>query len=642
MHLTIVCFLVLFAGWTLAVNFTVLTHGSLRTLSIAAPVMLCIVMELVKRLYRKSRTDTQQTFPAPHSQALPVQWPLCAAGFATLAALLFSWALFWVMALCLFACLAFSARNATCVEVLPVEPPRAKFWIAAAILLAAGLTYTLNRSDADDALYVSIAAFHAGHPDAPLLRQDTIHGEAAWPLLHPGYQLTSYEILAAFFARLFGHPAMNLLYDAFPPLWAALGLMACFLCTRELAPRHWFAAGVLTLALGLLLGEEHRGFANFALVRLFQGKAVYVWLILPAIYWLALRYAGPRGGLPDLVLLACAQIAAIGFSSFAIIGIPLAILTAALSAQPFHRQWRKTAALLITGCVMLPYAAALLLVPHPQAAIAKIPVPSPEEAWRSVLGARQQFLVAALLLFGPLLSRDPLLRWRLAVPPLLLFALPLNPLFASFIAAHLTTPPVFWRVLWSWPLPIYCAVSACVIASEAMKRRDLANPAFCALGLMGLFLLVALPFNALREGNGVRWQMGGPKIAPAEYDAVQQMIRLADAGGRVLAPEPVASVIARFERHPPLVFARSLYFESLEPVMPQQQYQARRLLADAVQSPCSIAEPAALSSALTELDVRTVLFQDCPGQGLTQTLQELHFSPQDKSGPYALWRKALP
>ncbi|WP_369333622.1 DUF6077 domain-containing protein, partial [Pseudomonas viridiflava] len=83
---------------------------------------------------------------------------------------------------------------------------------------------------------------------------------------------------------------MDFYYIYLLPVWVIASIAANFLLAKALMPRSWILVGVITVGLLLLLGEMHRSTANFSFVRIFQGKAVFLSFIVPAIFYLTARY----------------------------------------------------------------------------------------------------------------------------------------------------------------------------------------------------------------------------------------------------------------------------------------------------------------------------------------------------------------
>ena len=78
-------------------------------------------------------------------------------------------------------------------------------------------------------------------------------------------------------------------------------------------------------------GDAHRWYGNFAFVRIWQGKSIFLFVFLPLVYAYAVEFA-LRPTLRSWVLLAAAQIAALGCSSSAVWAAPAGALVAACCA----------------------------------------------------------------------------------------------------------------------------------------------------------------------------------------------------------------------------------------------------------------------------------------------------------------------
>ena len=178
-------------------------------------------------------------------------------------------------------------------HVFPPQPPsrasEALLWLLA--LACVVLTLVAHRPDADDAFYVNIAVAAVDVPRQALLSTDTLHGIDGLPLYLPVYRVHSYELLNAAMAYLTGIPAIYTFHwisAAFAALLVPLAYAKLF---RLLTPRWWlWSVGVLTVIL-VAAGETHRWYGNFAFVRIWQGKAVFLSVFLPLIYAYGLRFA---------------------------------------------------------------------------------------------------------------------------------------------------------------------------------------------------------------------------------------------------------------------------------------------------------------------------------------------------------------
>ena len=516
-----------------------------------------------------------------------------------------------------------------------------KGWIAVLCIGAALLTLAVSRSDLDDAYYVAVAAFTASHPRAPLLGMDPMFGERGWPLLFPSYRFSAYEPLAGAIAHALNVPAMDIMYRLLPPLGAMVVVGAIFFCVRETLPKQWISAGTAVIVLMLLLGEEHRGPANFGFVRLFQGKALFLWIMVPTIFGLSFRYASRRGRSFDLFLLVCAQVASIGLSNYAVLGAPLAGAVAAISAAPpFCRALiRRWLALSATTLVALPYLAFVAIRSHDASALRNLPLESPTAVWSGVFGPHQQYLVAFLLLLAPFVANTAVLRWRLAVPPLILFVVLLNPLLAPWIARYITTPEVYWRITWAFPALAYLGIAIVLIFERARQSHRLISHASIAVTATLLLAVMASSGCTLRPSNQVEWQFASRKLEPTDAHVADALLDVAGKG-RILADDPISGILAMHEMHPPLVNVRAMYLAIMAPSMSRDEYDDRvQLTRFAAGNP--LPATTNLEAELDRLDVDALAIRtDAANYNAARTaLAMAGFHLATKSGAYTIWTK---
>ncbi|UJM90027.1 DUF6077 domain-containing protein [Rhodanobacter denitrificans] len=630
--------LILFAGWSLACHAATLLHASLMQACLLAP-MTCTLLSLCGRAINRSPPGD---LPASGAGAMqPCIAPALIGTLLLLITLHFSWLAFWAGSIVMLALAAYSARSGTEQEEQPLSPVSRidKVWIVALCIAGALLTLAVSRSDLDDAYYVAVAAFSASHLHAPLLGTDPMFGEHGWPLLFPSYRFSAYEPLAGAIAHALNLPAMDIMHRGLPPLGAIAMVGAIFFCTRETVPQHWVSAGTAVIVLMLLFGEEHRSAANFGFVRAFQGKALFLWIMVPTIFGLSFRYASHRGRPFDLFLLACAQVASIGLSNYATLGAPLAGAVAAISAAPplSRASTRRWLALSATTLVALPYLIFVATLSHDASALSQLAFEPPSDVWLHVFGHHQQFLIAFLMLLAPFIAGTPTQRWRLAIPPLILFAILLNPLLAPWISRYVTSAPVYWRVTWTFPVLIYLGVAVVLLIDYAKQSHRLVNHATIAAALAIPLAATAASGNSLRPSNHIEWHFASRKLNPADSQVADTILALAGRG-RILADDSISAILAMHESHPPLVNVRSMYLKLLAPHMSKSEYAGRAKLAQFV-SGGRLPAASAFKAELNRFDVGTVAIRaDSSNYATSQTslmAAGLHLAA--RCGAYTIW-----
>ena len=508
MHFYVSVILIVFTGWTISSNICVLLELNLKSLLLIAPVVVGTLIGAYSLLLKK-KCQCLQSQNTISCRGWFKNNFLFTSSFIALICLPVilrqSWVAFWILSVSiLILCLVrHNVKESLESSGIVINFSRFHNLVVVFIAIAAVvLSYTVNRSDLDDAFYVAAASFPSANPTHAIFSTDPMLGEPGFPLIFPSYRFASFELLSGAIAYLISKPAMDVYYIYLLPVWVFASVTVVFLLTKEMIPRHWLLAGIVALLFTLLLGEMHRSPANFSFVRIFQGKAVFLSVIVPAIFYLTTRFFSGKDTKANLFLLACCQIASVGMTNFGMLMGPIAGFGAFISNIPLALKGdlKKIWYFLCTLLLPLPYLIDVALKSS-GSPIANLGTESAASVWTSVFGSHQQYLVGFLLLAGPVLAKDTVTRWRLTVPPLLLLAIYLNPWLAGFIGKYVTSPPVYWRVVWSFPILIFAAVSFCMIMLELFEKKS-ARFISAILSILTIILIFySLPFNTLRFEN---------------------------------------------------------------------------------------------------------------------------------------------
>ena len=446
---------------------------------------------------------------------------------------------------------------------LPDRRQSALFWLTATVVVI--LTLIAHRPDLDDTLYLNLAVSAADAPAEPIRQLDRQHAIARDIPIKRSSRLSSLGMLAAAISWLTGIPVIALFHLVLPPLAALLVLLANRELFRILIPRHW-AFGVLAVVVFLIAdGETHRSYGNFSFVRLHQGKAVMVSAFVPLVIAYAMELAR-RPTSRGWWRLAAVQIAAIGFSSSALIVAPVAAALGAVAgvfqAPSTGRLKTLAFSLLSSGYVlaMATWARWPLLTSALSSGGDAIPEPSValrehlDLAWGD---GRSTIVYAIVLVTAWIWCRTPLARRLCLVFPILVGLLFLNPWLAGGIAKYTIPEAVYWRVVWLLPLP---AMAALTVVAPLTLRRFRDKP---RIGYGLFFLLLAiLPTLSQRSifsrENGVEMRRPGLK-APAELEVSRRVADLVTGRPTVLAPEAVSAWLPTLHHHPYPLVSRFFY-----------------------------------------------------------------------------------
>ena len=215
-------------------------------------------------------------------------------------------------------------------------------WTAA----LAALSLFLVNPNADDSEYVHLSSWVAAHGSFPV--GDTLFSDQSLPaIFFP--PLNSYEALVGAFAHTTELQARDVVYFAVPPAAAALSVLALWRLLRGWRVRS--PALALSLALGFLLMDAAgmRTFGSFWLARMWQGKVIFVAVLVPLLLALLLEHA-ERPSRRGVVLLVAAGVAAVGLTTTAMFVVPV---LAAGCLAPQLRSARRPAAVAVGAALIV-------------------------------------------------------------------------------------------------------------------------------------------------------------------------------------------------------------------------------------------------------------------------------------------------
>jgi hypothetical protein len=575
------------ALWTLCAHAVVAAGGSLPQLMGLFAVVGAAGLALWWRL--RAGTPAKQPEPPPTAPPAP-PWLRRLALAVSLAAL----ALAWLSgeAVTAWALLVLSLGVAA-LPFLLLEPVRCdaplrgrgpELALAALALLCALYALAAHRPDSDDTLYVNMAVAAVDRPDLPLLGSDTLHGLTDLPMVLPVYRLHSYELGVGALSLLTGIPAVAGFHWIAAALAGALLALAHASLFRRLTPAIWPATTAALVLVLLAVGETHRWYGNFGLVRIWQGKAILLFVLMPLVYGAALRFAR-RGDRPSWLYLAAAQIAALGCTATALWAAPAGAGMALASAlRPDRAGLRRLALGALASAY--PLAAGLLLKSGTTQTIPDLAAPGDviwgavtglggdatqvERALVTALGRGRVFAFAIASLFLGWACCPPGLARRFAIAlPLATALVLLCPFTEDWVSANLTGP-VYWRAAWALPVPILLAL---VLVAPLRLPGPVGRIAWVS-GL-ALFALAVPSTPGFSQHNGV--ELAWPELKlPPEHRWSQRVNEIAP-GAPVVAPGAVASWIPVFHRHAHPLAVRH-YLRTQRPRLGEREYRERMLM----------------------------------------------------------------
>ena len=199
-------------------------------------------------------------------------------------------------------------------------------------LLMALLSLVMVRPDRDDVFVVNRSTWVAEH-DAAFPERDTIFSDDVLPVERPAGLPTSVEALvgslAAFLSTAVGTVgAASMTYLGLAPMVAALSVLATWRLLRGLGVRSPALATWVGTVFLVLDGTEHGSFGNFSAGRSWQGKVVFLVVVVPTLWHHATLW-GSDGRRRHLLATVSGVVAGLGLTSTAVLVAPAVVVAAA-------------------------------------------------------------------------------------------------------------------------------------------------------------------------------------------------------------------------------------------------------------------------------------------------------------------------
>jgi hypothetical protein len=655
-----------FAVWTLCTHVVVVLGGSLDLLIVVAglagfatafallrlrrqPVLAPVVASRLNPQLQMPSTGARVTFAAPALAAT-------AAWAATGNVLLLWW--------CAVALLAVAAvvivRRSPGPLLQSVRSGRAETFLWALALACVAGTLVVHRFDIDDAFYLNVAVAAADDSSRALFASDTLLGIPGLGVHNPAHRTLTLELLNAAVSRLTGIPAIICLHVLTAGFVALLIPLAHARLYRRLLPQPlmWTAAVFATTAILWSAGDTHRSFGNYAFVRAWQGKAIFLTVAMPLIYAYAIRFSA-TGGNRDWLRLAAAQVASVGLTSTAIWAAPLAGGLALSSQLRTGTGGLAVFARGIAAC-LYPLAVGLLLRGEITEAI-KIEAPVFDagiwltDSLSKILGNDNFELAAlgAMLLLVACAQGDRLRRFAIVVPLGALLTVA-NPYLEGWVRS-LVTGPSHWRAVWAIPFPILLGLLlASPLAGSGWGGRVVARALYVGALVCVILLPNSTPLSAPgpddslrsrpwsargRFPHHLRFGRPGPKVDPVAYKYAQKLAESVPAGARVLAPESVALWLGTIHDAPFPVSDRALYMTARIRQLGADEVKRRKRLTNFTAVPAmNSARVEAFREGLREYKVRAILIRRFRGDvPLRVVLRGEGFELEQKGELLDLW-----
>ncbi len=429
------------------------------------------------------------------------------------------------------------------------------------------LSLYLVRPDGDDTQYVHLSTWIAEHGEFPL--RDTLYSNQVFPaIFYP--PLSSFEALIGSVANAFGFSAPGMTYLVVSPVATALGVLALWRLLRTW--RAPMVALALSTALVFLLmaAQEHQTLGNLFVGRIWQGKIVFLVVLVPLLFVLLQAFA-EQPTWKQGVLLVAAGASAVGLTSSGAFLVPVLAL-GCLAPLALRSVGQAATGFLAASAYPLGSLAVTAVVG--QRTASEFDVVTGEIA-RFVLGSGFfAFVAVGASLVGPVLiasRRAALMAGATVLLVVVLFAPPVPPLIGDITGIG----RVLWRLVWIVPV---AALAGVVATSVPARIRSPALRAVPAVVICAVLIVWGSPvWDAATVESRPSW-----KRPPQSIDAARQILERAEPGDIVLAPSSVSQTILIMSADVTTVSPRVFYTLALRDE-PEAHVDERTLLQSIVE-----------------------------------------------------------
>lgn len=427
----------------------------------------------------------------------------------------------------------------------------AALWLMAAACGVAALI--IHRSSPDDIFYLGLAARAVESPFMAVMSQDPMHGIEGLAIQIPAHRVASHEYFGAMIAFVTGIPVIYVFHWIIAFVATALVPLAYASLLKVLTPRYWHWAVFGVLVVLVATGDTHRSYGNFFLTKPWHGKSILLHVLIPVISFYSMSFM-QKPALGSWIMLAAAQVAAVGLSSTALFTAPIVALFSA--SVLVHGRWTFFARLaaVVASCT---YLLAVGLALRLQMAYLRHYILAEGEQPRAhrysnyedigkwldvsvseVFGSGRVEWVAfvAIGLSWVVFRSDSVVKRYTIAYPLLLFLTLLNPYFEKWVVANISAF-AHWRLLWILPVPVLLAL---VLARPARHGRA---GVFAALLLVGTYAAVIPERWTLDPSHRVRFAWPEAKYEEGAFEAASAINERVPPGSTVIAPARVSEVL---------------------------------------------------------------------------------------------------
>lgn len=400
--------------------------------------------------------------------------------------------------------------------------------LSACIILGQILVYIIcTISDADDSFYLSIIS------DAilgnPVLSYDTTTGIKSFKFQET-YSLGGYELLLAFFCRTFRINPAAFCHTYLPIVliivqYCVIYELICFLSDKN---RNLLLC--IFAFFNCMGGYSVYSRAYFFATRLWQGKGVYVCIVLPFLMLQLLKMINiDKFDKKYLFLLCVILYASYATTAVAIYLTPFFYFALAITVCILNRKKLCLEMLVIPGIVSIPFVFLKFILLHRNYYIVtrQEGTITGNEYWYLLKRSNGDgiyyiiYFIAILIIM--IWGKEKVKKMFLLIPIVELVSF-INPFLCDWIGNNLTGKETYWRIFWLIPVDITILYAVACMLEKATKKCLIIIPTLVITLLVGRFSYT---------GNKFKMAENSEKL----HDSIIKIVDILPKGSAILLPE---------------------------------------------------------------------------------------------------------
>ena len=295
------------------------------------------------------------------------------------------------------------------------------------------------------------------------------------------YILVSWETLIAAISKLFLVSPAVLCHSIIPAFLLPLHYMAYYAAAREFSRRKTALFLIFVLLLNFACGPSTYNQGAFLTLRIWQGKAVLVNILLPLLLYEFLRITKAKKlSLNNIFFLFSLLLASQAATTVGTYLAPVLYAVYAITFLIIHRKIKEFLKLLIPAAGITPFVLWKLWILLSAGTLGDLSEGTGvyDRSFRELLmryfgfSLVVLFFIIAIIILAVRIRKGPQksLRFFFLIATLLMIVFLINPLVMPFAERFITGSGVYWRVFWLLQITFVTALGLCYICEIPKKK----------------------------------------------------------------------------------------------------------------------------------------------------------------------------